>query len=251
MRDRHVSVRPSNWNIANALTLTRLALVPLFIALLLQRDGHQAGWRLAAVTSFVLAMATDRVDGELARRWHLITDLGKIADPIADKALVGAALIALSVLGELWWWVTILVLLREVLVTLMRFIVIRHGVMPAGRGGKIKTAAQALAITLYVAPLPSVLRPVAVVAMVVAVVLTVGTGIDYAVQGVQLRRVSERTAARQKARQDVRQEARQEASRVARAAAERVARAAADRSGGQGARAAASPPPSSPSSTAG
>jgi CDP-diacylglycerol--glycerol-3-phosphate 3-phosphatidyltransferase len=190
------AVRPSNWNIANALTLIRIALVPLFIVLLLQENGHHPGWRWAAVGAFLLAMATDRVDGELARRKKLVTDLGKIADPIADKTLVGAALIALSVLGELWWWVTVLVLLREVLVTLMRFIVIRHGVMPAGRGGKAKTVAQAVAISMYVAPLPSTLRPVAVVAMVVAVVLTIGTGIDYAIQGVRLRRTSERTLRR-------------------------------------------------------
>jgi CDP-diacylglycerol---glycerol-3-phosphate 3-phosphatidyltransferase len=186
-------VGPSNWNIANALTLIRIALVPLFIALLLQDHGRSTGWRIAAAGAFMFAMATDRVDGELARRKQLVTDLGKIADPIADKALVGAALVALSILDELWWWVTILVLLREVLVTLMRFVVIRHGVMPAGRGGKAKTAAQALAITLYVAPLPSALHPLAIAVMAVAVVLTVGTGIDYAMQAVRLVRNSERT----------------------------------------------------------
>jgi CDP-diacylglycerol--glycerol-3-phosphate 3-phosphatidyltransferase len=192
-RDHTSPVRPSNWNIANALTLVRIALVPLFIALLLREHGESAGWRLAAVAAFAIAMATDRVDGELARRRQLITDLGKIADPIADKALVGAALIALSILGDLWWWVTILVMLREVLVTLLRFIVIRHGVMPASRGGKAKTVAQAIAIMMYVAPLPDQLVPVAVAAMVVAVALTLGTGVDYALQAVQLRRTSERT----------------------------------------------------------
>ena len=193
-RDHHLSaVRPSNWNIANGLTLIRVALVPIFILLLLQEDGRHAGWRIAAVAAFLLAMATDRVDGELARRRGLITNLGKIADPIADKALVGAALVALSVLGELWWWVTLLVLCREVLVTLMRFLVIRHEVLPAGRGGKAKTVAQAVAITLFVAPLPQGLRPVAVAAMAAAVALTIGTGIDYAIQGVRLWQTGQRS----------------------------------------------------------
>jgi CDP-diacylglycerol--glycerol-3-phosphate 3-phosphatidyltransferase len=185
--------KPSNWNIANALTLVRIALVPLFIVLLLHDDGQDTGWRILATLAFMFAMATDRVDGELARRKGLITDLGKIADPIADKALVGGALVALSVLGELWWWVTALVLVRELGITLMRFVVIRHGVMPAGRGGKLKTVAQALALWLYIAPLPSVLDPLAIAAMVAAVALTVGTGVDYVAQAVRLRRTSERT----------------------------------------------------------
>jgi len=187
----------SNWNIANALTLIRIALVPVFIIILLatrdQAADDHVWWRLAAVAAFLIAMATDLVDGELARRKQLITNLGKIADPIADKALVGAALIVLSILGELWWWVTVVILLREALVTIMRFLVIRHGVMPAGRGGKFKTVAQAVAITLYVAPLPDALHPIAHVVMGVAVVLTVGTGLDYAVQGARLVRTSERT----------------------------------------------------------
>jgi CDP-diacylglycerol---glycerol-3-phosphate 3-phosphatidyltransferase len=195
-RGKALPVRPSNWNIANALTLVRIALVPLFVLLLLHEKGSSTAWRLAAVAAFGIAMATDRIDGELARRRQLITDLGKIADPIADKALIGAALIALSVLGELWWWVTILVMLREVLVTLLRFVVIRHGVMPAGHGGKAKTVAQAVAIAMYVGPLPDQLQPVAIVAMAVAVILTLGTGIDYAVQAVHLRRNSERTLAK-------------------------------------------------------
>ena len=184
---------PSNWNIANALTLLRIALVPLFVLLLVRNDGASTFWRCAAAVAFALAIVTDRIDGELARKWHLVTDLGKIADPIADKALIGAALVCLSLLGELWWAVTGLILVRELGITLLRFVVIRHGVIPAGRGGKAKTVAQALAIVLYVAPLPSWLMPVAHVVMACAVVLTLVTGVDYVLQAIRLREGSERT----------------------------------------------------------
>jgi CDP-diacylglycerol--glycerol-3-phosphate 3-phosphatidyltransferase len=187
--------RPSNWNVANALTLLRIAIVPVFIALLARDHGETTSWRLAATAAFMLAVATDRIDGELARKHGLITDLGKIADPIADKALIGAALIVLSALGELWWWVTIVVLVREVGITLMRFWVIRYGVIPAGRGGKWKTAAQALALTLYVAPLPSWLHWTAIVVMAVAVALTVYSAGDYIAQAVRLRRTGGRAVA--------------------------------------------------------
>jgi CDP-diacylglycerol--glycerol-3-phosphate 3-phosphatidyltransferase len=137
---------------------------------------------------------TDRIDGELARKHGLVTDFGQIADPIADKALIGAALVGLSLLDELWWWVTVLILVREVGVTLLRFFVIRHGVMPASRGGKVKTLLQGLAIGLFVLPLPQALHWLAVGLMVVAVVLTVVTGVDYVARAVRLRRTSPRTA---------------------------------------------------------
>jgi CDP-diacylglycerol--glycerol-3-phosphate 3-phosphatidyltransferase len=141
-------------------------------------------------------MVTDRVDGELARRRGLVTDFGKIADPIADKALTGTAFVGLSLLGELPWWVTVVVLVRELGITVLRFVVIRHGVMPAGRGGKLKTGLQGLALGLYLLPLPASWHPVEVAAMVVAVVVTVVTGIDYAAQAARLRRTSARTATR-------------------------------------------------------
>jgi CDP-diacylglycerol--glycerol-3-phosphate 3-phosphatidyltransferase len=156
--------------------------------------GDRAGWRVAAFAAFAVASITDRFDGELARRRGLVTDVGTIADPIADKALTGAALVGLSVLGELAWWVTALVLAREVGVTLLRFVVIRHGVMPASRGGKVKTLLQGLAIGLYVLPLSGAAHTVAAVVMAVAVVVTVVTGADYVLRAVRLRRTSERTA---------------------------------------------------------
>ena len=184
--------KPSAWNVANALTVLRLLLVPLFLAALLHGDGDEAGWRVLAWFLFAVASVTDRIDGELARRRGLVTDFGKIADPIADKALIGAALVGLSLLGELPWWVTVVVLVREVGVTLLRFFVIRHGVMPASRGGKLKTLLQAVGIGLLVLPLGGVLHALAMVVMYVAVVVTVVTGVDYVLRALRLRRTSER-----------------------------------------------------------
>jgi CDP-diacylglycerol--glycerol-3-phosphate 3-phosphatidyltransferase len=174
---------PGLINVANVLTVLRLCLVPVFIVFLLAGGD---GWRIAACVIFGLASATDFLDGELARRRGLITDFGKIADPIADKALTGAALVTLSALGELAWWVTAVILARELGVTALRFWVIRRGVIAASRGGKIKTLLQVLAIALYVLPGPPGI--VRAVVMGLALVVTVVTGADYAVRAVRLRR---------------------------------------------------------------
>jgi CDP-diacylglycerol--glycerol-3-phosphate 3-phosphatidyltransferase len=182
-------------NIANILTMSRLVLVPVFLAALFAADGQQTTWRLAAFAVFAIASFTDHVDGNLARKHGLITDFGKIADPIADKALTGAALVGLSLLGELPWWVTVVIAVREIGVTLLRFWVIRHGVIPASRGGKLKTLVQVFAIGLYVLPLPSLLVPVAEVLMGAAVILTVVTGVDYVIRAVRLRARGRRAVA--------------------------------------------------------
>jgi CDP-diacylglycerol--glycerol-3-phosphate 3-phosphatidyltransferase len=191
----------SAWNVANALTALRLVLVPVFGVLLLHEDGTDDGWRVAAFVAFAIAAFTDRLDGELARRRGLITDVGKIADPIADKALTGMALIGLSLLGELPWWVTAVVLVREVGITVLRFVVIRHGVMPASRGGKVKTLVQGLAIGLYVLPRSLIPIEVAQVVMAAAVVVTVVTGLDYVHRAARLRQTSPRAAAKRARRQ--------------------------------------------------
>lgn len=180
--------QPSPWNIANAFTAIRVLMVPLFGWLLLRESGEDAWSRAAATVTFVLAMVTDKIDGHLARSRGLVTDVGKIADPIADKALTGVAFVGLSVLGELPWWVTIVVLAREWGITALRFAVIRYGVMPASRGGKLKTSLQALALTLYLLPLPDWTDPILVVAMAAAVVTTLVTGVDYVLQAIRLRR---------------------------------------------------------------
>ncbi|WP_329256883.1 CDP-diacylglycerol--glycerol-3-phosphate 3-phosphatidyltransferase [Actinoallomurus sp. NBC_01490] len=168
-------------NIANLLTVVRLLLVPVFLWLLFT-DG--TWWRIGALAVFAAASFTDRVDGQLARSRNLVTDFGKIADPIADKALTGSALVGLSLLGDLWWWVTIVILLREVGITLLRFVVIRYGVIAASRGGKLKTMLQVLAIGFYVMPGPiDVLRWVT---MGAAVIVTVVTGLDYVIKAWRL-----------------------------------------------------------------
>jgi CDP-diacylglycerol---glycerol-3-phosphate 3-phosphatidyltransferase len=184
----------SAWNIANALTVTRLVLVPVFLALLFHDGGDDGPWRVAAFVVFAVASVTDRVDGQIARRRGLVTDFGKIADPIADKALIGAALVGLSLLDELPWWVTVIILVREIGITLLRFFVIRHGVMPASRGGKFKTLVQAVAIGLLVLPLAGWLHDLAMLVMYVAVAVTVVTGADYVMRALRLRRTSERAA---------------------------------------------------------
>ncbi len=170
-------------NIANALTVVRLILVPVFVALLLT-DG--VAGRIAACVVFGVASVTDFLDGELASRRSLITDFGKIADPIADKALTGSALVVLSWMGELPWWVTGVILFRELAVTGLRFWVIHHGVIAASRGGKAKTVLQVIAIGLYILPGP--FEVVRQVVMAAALIVTVVTGADYVVRAVRLRR---------------------------------------------------------------
>jgi CDP-diacylglycerol---glycerol-3-phosphate 3-phosphatidyltransferase len=183
---------PGVWNAANGLTLLRLVLVPVFVWLLFQHGGEDTVSRIVAAAVFSVAMVTDRLDGELARRRGLVTDVGKIADPIVDKALTGAAFIGLSVLGDLPWWVTIVVLVREWGITAMRFAVLRYGVLPANRGGKAKTALQGLALGLYILPLPDAWAQVQAGVMALAVAVTIVTGADYVLQAVRLRRAGTR-----------------------------------------------------------
>jgi len=174
-------------NIANILTVTRLVLVPVFLLALFAGDGHSIGWRMAAFLVFAVGSITDFIDGHLARKYGLVTDFGKVVDPIADKALTGAALFGLSALGELPWWVTLTIAGREILVTLLRFWVIRYGVIAASYGGKVKTFAQIIAIGLYLLPLPAALDPVLWAGMGIALGLTVITGVDYVVKALRLR----------------------------------------------------------------
>lgn len=191
---------PSAWNLPNALTMLRLLLVPIFAWLLLREDGTDPTSRVLAVVVFVLAMITDYVDGKIARDRGLVTSFGKIVDPIADKALIGAALIGLSLLGQVPWWVTAVILLRELGVTLLRFVVIRHGVMPAGRGGKTKTALQTVTLVLLMLPLPDSWSWLTTSLLAATVVVTIATGLDYVASAIVLRRTSERTAGKKAAK---------------------------------------------------
>ncbi len=167
----------------NAITIVRILCAPVFLALLLADAGAGGPLRWWAAALFIVAIATDGIDGYLARRHDIVTDLGKLLDPIADKALTGCAFVGLSILGELWWWVTILVLVREVGITMYRFAVVSDHVLAAAWMGKLKTVAQAVALALWLLPLTSVLGAwffwVDVVVMTVAVALTVASGVDY------------------------------------------------------------------------
>jgi CDP-diacylglycerol--glycerol-3-phosphate 3-phosphatidyltransferase len=184
---------PPLLNIANVLTGLRLLLVPVFLAALFVDHGRSVEWRLVAFAVFALAAFTDRLDGELARRRGLVTAFGTVADPIADKALIGSALVGLSVLGMVPWWATLVIMGREIGITLLRFAVLRHGIIPASRGGKAKTLVQALAIGVYLLPLPELFGADTLVAwlrgtlLAAAVALTVVTGADYVLRALRLR----------------------------------------------------------------
>jgi CDP-diacylglycerol--glycerol-3-phosphate 3-phosphatidyltransferase len=181
-RQRVVTGWAQLWNLPNMLTLVRILMIPAFWWLLMYDDGTNAATRVAATVVFIVAAITDWLDGWLARKQGLVTTFGKIADPLADKALTGVALIGLSVLDELWWWVTILIIAREVGVTVIRFVVLKHGVIPASRGGKAKTLFQMVGIILFLLPITAdmtVLWWGRNTVMAVAVVLTTLTGFDY------------------------------------------------------------------------
>jgi CDP-diacylglycerol--glycerol-3-phosphate 3-phosphatidyltransferase len=175
----------SNWNLPNIITVVRILLAPLFFWMLLADNGADGALRWWAAVLFIVAIATDGVDGAIARKYNLVTDLGKLLDPIADKILTGAALIGLSVLAELPWWVTILILLREIGITVFRFAMLSDRVIPASRGGKLKTIAQSVAISLALLPLWLVfgewIHWVNTITMAIALALTIYTGIEYLV----------------------------------------------------------------------
>ncbi|ROS50042.1 CDP-diacylglycerol--glycerol-3-phosphate 3-phosphatidyltransferase [Frigoribacterium sp. PhB118] len=173
----------STGNIANVITVVRILMAPLFIAWLLIDDGADGSLRVWAAALFVVAILTDSLDGMLARGLDLVTDFGKIVDPIADKVLIGGALVSLTILGELPWWVTALILVREVGITVYRFAVLRDRVIPASRGGKVKTVLQAVAVTLALFPFWNVVGEgmhwVNGVLMTAATVATLVSGADY------------------------------------------------------------------------
>ena len=204
-----VKPEPSPWNVPNALTVLRLFMVPGFASLMWLSHGEHPGWLAAATGVFALATATDYYDGSLARAQGMVTSFGKIADPIADKALTGTAFVGLSLLELLPWWVTVVILGRELGVTALRFVVLRYGVIPASRGGKLKTVLQMLAIGWYLWPwgemahqvsssvgVGGFLRDLGVAGpwlMGAALLVTVVTGVDYARRAWVLRRAAVRS----------------------------------------------------------
>lgn len=181
--------KPSNWNLPNALTVLRIIMVPAFAVVLFMHPDDQS-WRLAATIIFVAAILTDLADGYIARKYNLVTDFGKLWDPIADKALTGTAFIALGILGELQWWIIVIILVREWGITWLRGAIAKYGVMAANRGGKLKTVTQSIALTLYLlgfAWMPEWLQMVAFAIMLLAFVLTVVTGLDYIREAMKIR----------------------------------------------------------------
>jgi CDP-diacylglycerol--glycerol-3-phosphate 3-phosphatidyltransferase len=181
---RHVPLH----NPANVLTALRLVLIPVFVVLVVGSQLGRPSWQVAACLTFCVASFTDFVDGWIARRFEMVTSFGKVADPIADKALTGTALVLLSAYGQLSWWVTGLILAREWGITALRFWVLRYGVIPASRGGKVKTALQTAAIAWYLWPVPPPYDGIGRWIMAVALVVTVLTGVDYIARAVRLRR---------------------------------------------------------------
>ncbi len=173
----------------NAITIVRILCAPVFLWMLLADDGADGGLRWAAAVLFVVAIATDGLDGHLARANDIVTDLGKLLDPIADKVLTGFAFVGLSILGELPWWVTIVILVREIGITVYRFLVVSDHVLAAAWMGKLKTVAQGVALALALLPLWTVVGDgifwVNGVAMAIALVLTIASGVDYVVSEVR------------------------------------------------------------------
>lgn len=180
---------PSPWNLPNTITVVRILFAPAFLWLMLADAGADGAARWWAAILFIVGIATDGIDGYIARRFNQVTDFGKLMDPIADKVLTGAALVGLSILGELWWWVTIVILVREWGITAMRFALLSDRVIAASWAGKVKTVAQSVAIGSAMLPLWTLWgEPVRVInagAMAIALVLTVYSGITYVVDAVR------------------------------------------------------------------
>ena len=181
--------RSNNLNVPNVLTVIRIIMVPLLLMVLFWHPEDR-GWRFIATGIFVIAMLTDLADGHIARRYNLITDFGKLWDPIADKALTGATFISLSLLGELPWYFTVLILVREWGITWLRASISRYGIMAANRGGKLKTVTQTLALILFLAWLPELpggIQLLAWLLMWAALILTLVTGVDYIREAIRIR----------------------------------------------------------------
>lgn len=183
--------KPSNWNVPNVLTVIRIILVPVYVVLLFTAPDDSIRW--AATIVFVLAMLTDLADGHIARKYNLVTDFGKLWDPVADKALTGAAFVSLSILAELPWFFTIIILVREWGITWVRAAIAKYGIMAANKGGKAKTLTQTFALILFSLGcqlLPGPLQVAAWVLMWAALILTVVTGLDYLRAAWRIRKIA-------------------------------------------------------------
>ena len=174
-----MSTGPRTVNLPNSLTVLRLLALPFCAYALFKNGGNDSTWRIIAWCGFFCVGLTDLMDGKLARARNQVTSFGTFLDPVADKAAIGTAMIGLSIQGRLWWWVTIVILFREVAVTVLRLAVIRGGVIPASKGGKLKTLIQGFGIGFYVLPLPHWLELPRNIFMAATVIITLITGYDY------------------------------------------------------------------------
>ncbi len=166
-------------NLANSLTIFRILALPFCAYALFKNGGADDSWRIIAFTLFFIVGLSDILDGEIARSRNQITEFGKLLDPIADKAMLATASIGASLLGMLSWWVTAIFLIREVAVTILRFAVIKNGVIPASKGAKLKTFFQNFGVGFYILPLPTYLNTPRDIFMAVAIYLTITTGVTY------------------------------------------------------------------------
>ena len=166
-------------NLPNTLTIFRILALPFCAYALFKNGGEDDSWRIIAFTLFFIVGLSDILDGKIARSRNQITEFGKLLDPIADKAMLATASIGASILGMLSWWVTAIFLIREVAVTILRFAVIKKGVIPASKGAKVKTFFQSFGVGFYILPLPSYLNLPRDIFMAVAIYLTISTGVTY------------------------------------------------------------------------
>lgn len=180
---------PSNFNLPNVLTSIRIIAIPLFAWLVLKSESNQVYWMWASFICFAVLMITDKLDGDIARAKGIVTDFGKIADPIADKALMATAFICLNITGILPVWVTVVILAREIGITIWRMVELRNGnVVPASKGGKLKTVLQTICVALYLVPQPTPMQFIAYAFMLLTVVVTVATGVQYIVDAYRLKK---------------------------------------------------------------
>ncbi|MGH2795509.1 MAG: CDP-diacylglycerol--glycerol-3-phosphate 3-phosphatidyltransferase [Actinomycetota bacterium] len=168
----------------NALTFLRVALIPPVVVLTLV-DTEVSSW--IAFFAFGTAALTDGLDGYVARRMQLVSSTGQLLDPLADKMLVTAAIVALVVVDRLPAWAAAVIIGREIVVTALRLVAERRGQgFPASLAGKAKTGVQLVAILLYILPLGSVWDPLKNSVLGLAIALTVISGLDYLIRAPKL-----------------------------------------------------------------
>lgn len=192
-REGEADLKRVTWNIPNILSFLRVFLAPLVLIFLTfkftypvyrveELDLRVTFGDLLAGTVFILAALTDTADGYIARKKGMVTNLGKFIDPVADKVLVMAALISLVELHRLPAWIVVVILSRDLIVTGVRMVAAAEGVIiPASRGGKVKTVFQIVAISMLIFNLPFGIQ-----VMWAAMVLTLWSGMDYILKGKKL-----------------------------------------------------------------